>query len=214
MSTSTATGTITQVIGAVVDCHFPEGTLPPIYSALRTKIGEHTVTLEVQQHLDGSIVRTVAMDSTDGLRRGSAVSDTGGPISVPVGPESLGRMTNVLGEPIDGMAEIKSKRFDQLTTKDSVTGWSVLGTDAGETAGSKSTFNDVDDYNGLSETLASPFTGFTRTTSVVYVAAADLATVSASRLNDYKRVTVQVSSGGTTYAQLITIVSAAVTQTA
>ena len=110
------------------------------------------------------------------------------------------------------MAEIQSKRFDQLTTKNSVTGWSILGTDAGETAGSKSTFNDVDDYNGLSETLASPFTGFTRTTSVVYVAAADLTTASASRLNDYKRVTVQVSNGGTTYAQLITVVSAAVTQ--
>ena len=110
------------------------------------------------------------------------------------------------------MAEIVSKRFDQLTTKDSMNGWSVLGTDAGETAGTKSTFNDADDYDGLSETLTSPFTGYTRTTSVVYVAAADLTTASASRLNDYKRVIVTVSSGGTAYAQLTTVVSSTVTQ--
>ena len=110
MSPAPSAGTVTQVIGAVVDCQFPEGNLPPIYSALKTSIGNTPVTLEVQQHLDGSMVRAVAMDSTDGLKRGAAVTDTGGPISVPVGPESLGRMTNVLGEPIDGMPEIKAKK--------------------------------------------------------------------------------------------------------
>jgi len=103
-------GHIAQVIGAVVDCSFPEGKLPSIYSALTTTIGKATLTLEVQQHLDGSVVRTVAMDSTDGLQRGTPVTDTGAPISVPVGPESLGRMFNVLGAPIDGMPDVKPKK--------------------------------------------------------------------------------------------------------
>lgn len=108
------------------------------------------------------------------------------------------------------MEEIKSKKFDQLSTQNVVTGWSALGVDAGETAGTKSTFNDVDDYNGLSETLASPFTGFTRSTTVSYVSSAAIDTATASRLNDYKKVTVSVASGGTTYATLVTVVSAAV----
>lgn len=103
-------GTIAQVVGAVVDCNFPQGSLPPIYSALTTNIGEEQLTLEVQQHMDGGMVRTVAMGSTDGLSRGTAVEDTGAPISVPVGPETLGRMFDVLGKPIDGMPQVKIKK--------------------------------------------------------------------------------------------------------
>lgn len=110
------------------------------------------------------------------------------------------------------MEEIKSKKFDQLSNQDPSTGWSVIGTDAGETAGSKATFNDVDDYNGLTESLSAPFAGYTRSTEVTYVSSADLTTASASQLNDYKRVSVQVSNGGTVYAQLVTVVSAAVVQ--
>ncbi|OGJ66230.1 F0F1 ATP synthase subunit beta [Candidatus Peribacteria bacterium RIFCSPLOWO2_01_FULL_51_18] len=103
-------GTISQVIGAVVDCQFPVENLPLIYSALKTKVGDEDLTLEVQSHLDGGIVRTVAMGSTDGLQRGVAVEDTGEPMSVPVGPEVLGRMFDVQGKPIDGLPEIKTKK--------------------------------------------------------------------------------------------------------
>jgi F-type H+-transporting ATPase subunit beta len=103
-------GTIAQVIGAVVDCQFPADKLPTIYSALKTKIGEESLTLEVQSHLEGGIVRTVAMGSTDGLQRGIAVEDTGEPISVPVGQEVLGRMFDVQGEPLDGLPPVKSKK--------------------------------------------------------------------------------------------------------
>jgi F-type H+-transporting ATPase subunit beta len=103
-------GTISQVVGAVVDCQFPVDKLPLIYTALRTKIGDQELTLEVQQHLDGGIVRTVAMGSTDGLSRGVAVEDTGNPIMVPVGSEALGRMFDVLGKPIDGLPQIKAKK--------------------------------------------------------------------------------------------------------
>ncbi|MBI1812515.1 F0F1 ATP synthase subunit beta [Candidatus Peregrinibacteria bacterium] len=104
-------GTVSQVLGAVVDCAFPAGEeLPPIFSALHLKLGERTLTLEVQQHLEGGSVRTIAMDSTDGLARGVSVENTKAPISVPVGPETLGRMFNVLGEPIDGMPPVKTKK--------------------------------------------------------------------------------------------------------
>ncbi len=107
-----AQGHVSQVIGAVVDCQFPSGTLPPIYSALTTKIGADVLTLEVQQHMDGGMVRSVAMGSTDGLRRGVEVLNTGAPISAPVGSETLGRMFNVLGEPIDGLpAAVTKKRY-------------------------------------------------------------------------------------------------------
>ncbi|TSC79937.1 MAG: F-type H+-transporting ATPase subunit beta [Candidatus Peregrinibacteria bacterium Gr01-1014_25] len=105
-----ANGTVSQVIGAVVDCAFPKGQLPPIYSALTVNVGKEALTLEVQQHLDGDIVRAVAMGSTDGLRRGEAVTNTKAPISVPVGPETLGRMFNVLGEPIDGKPAVHTKK--------------------------------------------------------------------------------------------------------
>ncbi len=110
-STQTGTGSIAQVIGAVVDCAFPEGTrLPPIYTALIVEIDGKPLVLEVQQHLSKGMIRSVAMGSTDGLKRGSPVTDTNAPISVSVGPETLGRMFNVLGEPIDGMPPVKTKK--------------------------------------------------------------------------------------------------------
>ena len=96
----TGNGTISQVIGAVVDVHF-EGELPPILTALETKNGDNTLVLEVAQHLGESTVRTIAMDGTDGLTRGSEVVNTGAQISVPVGPKTLGRIMNVIGEAID-----------------------------------------------------------------------------------------------------------------
>jgi F-type H+-transporting ATPase subunit beta len=96
----TTNGTIAQVIGAVVDVQF-EGELPPILTALETKNGENTLVLEVAQHLGENTVRTIAMDGTDGLTRGQEVVNTGKQISVPVGPKTLGRIMNVVGEPID-----------------------------------------------------------------------------------------------------------------
>ena len=104
-------GSISQVIGAVVDCTFPTvKDLPALFSALKVTIGKEELTLEVQQHLDGGSVRTIAMGSTDGLRRGTPVENTGAPISVGVGPETLGRMFDVLGNPIDGLPPIKAKK--------------------------------------------------------------------------------------------------------
>ncbi|WP_379551301.1 F0F1 ATP synthase subunit beta [Qipengyuania sp. DGS5-3] len=96
----TTNGTIAQVIGAVVDVQF-EGELPAILSALETKNGEKTLVLEVAQHLGENTVRTIAMDATEGLTRGSEVIATGAQISVPVGPKTLGRIMNVVGEAID-----------------------------------------------------------------------------------------------------------------
>ena len=107
MSTN-ATGKITQVIGAVVDVQF-EGDLPPILNALHTQNGDTRLVLEVAQHLGENMVRTIAMDSTEGLVRGSDVIDTGDAIKVPVGPETLGRLINVIGETIDEGKPIKSK---------------------------------------------------------------------------------------------------------
>jgi F-type H+-transporting ATPase subunit beta len=109
-TTMQAQGHVAQVIGAVVDCQFPSGKLPPLYSALTTLIDKETLTLEVQQHLGRGLVRSVAMGSTDGLKRGTNVHDSGKPISVPVGPETLGRMFNVLGEPIDGLPKFTAKK--------------------------------------------------------------------------------------------------------
>ena len=105
---SNVVGKITQVMGAVVDVHF-EGELPPILNALRTENQGKDLVLEVAQHLGEKTVRTVAMDSTDGLVRGQSATDTGGPISVPVGPETLGRIMNVVGEPADERGPIDSK---------------------------------------------------------------------------------------------------------
>src|SRR5712672_2458310 len=94
------TGRVTQVIGAVVDVQF-EGHLPAILNAIETKNGGNRLVLEVAQHLGESTVRTIAMDTTEGLVRGQQVSDTGGPIRVPVGAGTLGRIMNVIGEPVD-----------------------------------------------------------------------------------------------------------------
>ncbi len=106
---ATNTGRITQVIGAVVDVQF-EDQLPAILSALETKNNGERLVLEVAQHLGENTVRTIAMDSTEGLVRGAEVTDTGAPISVPVGPETLGRILNVIGEPIDERGEIGHKQ--------------------------------------------------------------------------------------------------------
>src|SRR5271163_82612 len=102
-------GRITQVIGAVIDVKF-EGDLPAILSALHVKHEGKTLVLEVAQHLGESVVRTIAMDTTDGLVRGAEVVDTGAPISVPVGPETLGRIINVVGEPVDERGPVNAKR--------------------------------------------------------------------------------------------------------
>jgi len=103
-------GTITQVMGAVVDVLFEGGDLPAIYDALTVQNGDDKLVLEVQKHLGLHEVRTVAMASTIGLQRGMEVSATGAPITVSVGPETLGRMFDVVGSPIDGKDEVKSKK--------------------------------------------------------------------------------------------------------
>src|SRR5947199_2977116 len=113
-----STGKVIQVIGPVVDVEFPQGKLPNIYSALRIDQDEDKkagtpqirLTLEVAQHLGENRVRAVAMSSTDGLVRGMEVTDTGAPISMPVGRETLGRLLNVLGEPVDGKGPVKAKK--------------------------------------------------------------------------------------------------------
>jgi len=112
---SEMSGKIIQVIGPVVDIEFEEGHLPEIYSAIEiprttTEGVENILIAEVQQHLGEDRVRAVAMDSTDGLVRGMEAIDTKKPISIPVGPETLGRLINVIGNPIDGLGEIKTKK--------------------------------------------------------------------------------------------------------
>jgi F-type H+-transporting ATPase subunit beta len=97
----TSTGRVVQVVGVVVDVEFNQGQLPPINYALTVELGDGVLVLEVAQHLSENVVRTVALASTDGLQRGADVTDTGAPISVPVGDETVGRMFNVIGEPID-----------------------------------------------------------------------------------------------------------------
>ena len=102
-------GRVTQVMGAVVDVQF-EGDLPFIQNALHTQINGRTLVLEVAQEIGGRTVRCIAMDSTDGMVRNQEVVDTGGPITVPVGPETLGRILNVIGEPIDERGPIEAKK--------------------------------------------------------------------------------------------------------
>ena len=102
-------GTICKVVGPVVDVRFPEGQLPAIYDAVRLEGGQGTVTAEVVQELGGSTVRCIALSSTDGLSRGCPVTATGAPIRVPVGEETLGRMFNVVGQPIDGKGPVEAK---------------------------------------------------------------------------------------------------------
>ena len=94
-------GTVIQVIGPVLDIRFPEGSLPELLNAIEVPNGEATIVAEVAQHLGDNVVRAVAMSSTDGLQRGVPATDTGAPISVPVGEGCLGRMFNLLGQPID-----------------------------------------------------------------------------------------------------------------
>ncbi len=101
-------GTITQVVGVVVDVEF-DGSLPAIYDALHVAHNKQTITLEVAQHLDEHTVRAISLQSTDGLKRGQAVESTGAPISVPVGADTQGRMFNVVGEAIDGEKTPKGK---------------------------------------------------------------------------------------------------------
>ncbi len=125
-------GKIVQVIGPVVDIDFEDGNLPAIFNAIkipRTNLegNEEELTVEVQQHLGENRVRTIAMDTTDGLVRGMVANDTGAPISIPVGPATLGRLISVLGDGIDDLGEIKSDvkypihrhppKFENLTTK-------------------------------------------------------------------------------------------------
>ncbi|MGH7106071.1 MAG: F0F1 ATP synthase subunit beta [Acetobacteraceae bacterium] len=102
-------GRVTQVLGAVVDVQF-EGDLPFIQNALQTKIGERLLVLEVAQELGERTVRCIAMDTTDGLVRHQEVVDTGGPITVPVGPETLGRILNVIGEPVDERGPVETEK--------------------------------------------------------------------------------------------------------
>src|SRR5215212_10792559 len=97
-------GKIVQCIGAVVDVEFPRDKMPKVYDAL--KMEGSALTLEVQQQLGDGVVRTIALGASDGLRRGMTISNTGAPISVPVGPKTLGRIMDVLGRPIDEAGEI------------------------------------------------------------------------------------------------------------
>jgi F-type H+-transporting ATPase subunit beta len=106
-------GHVVQVMGAVVDVEFPSEQLPEIYNALEIERegDQESLILEVQQHRSNDIVRTVAMDATDGLRRGQVALDTGAPISIPVGPSALGRIFNVLGRPVDGLGPVESDTY-------------------------------------------------------------------------------------------------------
>jgi F-type H+-transporting ATPase subunit beta len=110
-------GTVTEVIGSTLVAQFPEGSLPAIYNAIKVDVdrkvlGEvttETLWCEVAQHLGGGRIRAVALDSTDGVQRGAKIADTGGPITVPVGEEVLGRVFNLVGEPIDGRGPVETK---------------------------------------------------------------------------------------------------------
>jgi F-type H+/Na+-transporting ATPase subunit beta len=105
-----ATGKVVQILGPVVDVEFPPEQLPGIYNALETRIDGRRLVLEVQQHLGNNWVRAVAMSTTDGLKRNSDVTDTGAPITVPVGKETLGRIFNVLGDPIDEQGPVHAEK--------------------------------------------------------------------------------------------------------
>ncbi|KAG9323639.1 hypothetical protein KVV02_000582, partial [Mortierella alpina] len=109
-SDAKSSGQIRSVIGAVVDVQFDQGKLPSILNALEVKNLDRRLVLEVAQHLGENTVRTIAMDGTEGLVRGQPVEDTGAPITIPVGPECLGRIINVIGEPIDERGPINAKQ--------------------------------------------------------------------------------------------------------
>ena len=102
-------GKVVQVMGPVVDVRFNEGELPPILNALTIPVGDRTLTVEIAQHIGDNTARCIAMSSTDGLSRGVAVTDTGAPISVPVGKETLGRIFNVLGDAVDNIPTPETK---------------------------------------------------------------------------------------------------------
>ena len=104
-----ATGTITQVIGTVVDVEFPPEEMPAIFNALETQVAGERLVLEVEQHVGNNWVRALALGPTDGLARGAEASDTGGPIAVPVGEPTLGRLFNALGETLDDLEEVESE---------------------------------------------------------------------------------------------------------
>ena len=146
VATATKTGKVTQVIGSILDAEFPEESMPKIYNALHVNVDrmvgaesrKDRLTCEVAGHLGGGRVRAVVLGSTDGLKRGVDIVDTGAPVSVPVGMETLGRVFNLLGEPIDGRGPVSAKdrrpihhepaNFDQLTpkTEQLVTGIKVV----------------------------------------------------------------------------------------
>ncbi len=146
MVATTTTGKVTQVIGSTLDAEFPEGHLPPLYNALEVnitsdvggKLETEKLVCEVATHLGGGRVRAVALGSTDGLRRGADIVDTGSPVSVPVGHEVLGRVFNLTGTPIDGRGDVGAKQtrpihhappeFHELTpkTEQLVTGIKVI----------------------------------------------------------------------------------------
>jgi len=128
--TSTDKGSVIQIIGPVVDIEFPAGKLPKVFNALKLQGPDQIITCEVQQLLGDNKVRAVAMSSTEGLKRGAEVLDTGSPITVPVGIPTLGRIFNVIGEPVDNLGDIVSSEslpihrnapaFTQLETKPSI----------------------------------------------------------------------------------------------
>src|SRR5712664_2513408 len=115
-ATASAPGRITQVLGPVIDVEFPPGGLPEVYTALKAtnpSISKEAdnLTVEVAQHLGENTVRCIAMDSTDGLARGLPVKSTGAPIQVPVGKETLGRILNVVGEPVDERGPVRATKY-------------------------------------------------------------------------------------------------------
>lgn len=111
-------GKVVQIIGAVVDIEFPQDSVPKVYNALKVTSGElEGLTLEVQQQLGGGVVRTIAMGTTDGLRRGLEVEDIGHAIEVPVGKATLGRIMDVLGNPIDEAGPIGEEENGLFTVK-------------------------------------------------------------------------------------------------
>ena len=106
-----ATGRVIAITGPVVDIEFPQGQLPAIFNAVEIQRSGDSLVCEVQQHLGNNWVRAVAMTTTDGLARGASATDTGAPISVPVGPATLGRVFDVLGRPIDGKGPVEAEQF-------------------------------------------------------------------------------------------------------
>ncbi len=111
MVTTAARGRVVQVIGTVVDLEYPPGQLPAIYNAVEIDNGGQTVVAEVQQHLGNNWVRALTMTTTDGLRRGATAIDMGHPIAVPVGPKTLGRLFDVLGNPLDNLGPVEGERW-------------------------------------------------------------------------------------------------------